>query len=40
LWRGILPADLALGTHVLHVQAVSPDGEMFSDERSFQIASP
>jgi hypothetical protein len=40
LWRGILPADLAPGAHVLHVRATSPDGEVFSDERTFEIASP
>jgi hypothetical protein len=40
LWRGILPADLAEGPHVLQVRATSPEGRVFTDERPFAIASP
>jgi hypothetical protein len=40
LWRGTLPADLALGPHVLHVRATDPLGRVFTADRPLQIAAP
>lgn len=40
LWRGILPADLPPGRHVLQVRARPPGGEAVTDEEAFEIASP
>jgi hypothetical protein len=40
LWRGLLPADLPPGGHVLLVRATDPDGRVYSSERQFRIVSP
>jgi hypothetical protein len=40
LWRAALPADLALGRHVIQVRATDPEGRIFSSERPLDIARP
>jgi hypothetical protein len=40
LWRGALPADLPIGTHLLEVRATDPDGRVFSAQRPFSIVAP
>jgi C terminal of Calcineurin-like phosphoesterase/Calcineurin-like phosphoesterase len=40
LWRGMLPADLALGSHLLQVRASDPYGATYSSERRFEIVQP
>jgi hypothetical protein len=40
LWRGPLPADLALGSHTWEVRATDPEGASFSSKRAFSIAQP
>ncbi len=40
LWRGMLPADLPIGRHVLRVRATDPSGRSFESERPFEIAQP
>ena len=40
LWRGTLPADLALGPHVLHIRATDPLGRVFTTDQPLQIAAP
>ncbi|HEY5080038.1 MAG TPA: calcineurin-like phosphoesterase family protein [Opitutaceae bacterium] len=40
LWRGSLPADLAVGTHSLQVRASDPGGPVYVSERKFEIAQP
>ena len=40
LWRGALPADLAIGTHLLELRATDPDGRVFSARRPFAIVAP
>lgn len=40
LWRALLPADLALGPHVIQVRATDPEGRVYSAERQFVIVNP
>jgi C terminal of Calcineurin-like phosphoesterase/Calcineurin-like phosphoesterase len=40
LWRGILPADLPVGSHVLYVRATDPQGKAFSSQRPLAIVAP
>jgi C terminal of Calcineurin-like phosphoesterase/Calcineurin-like phosphoesterase/N terminal of Calcineurin-like phosphoesterase len=40
LWRGILPADLPLGPHMLFVRATDPQGKVFSSQRPLDIVAP
>jgi C terminal of Calcineurin-like phosphoesterase/Calcineurin-like phosphoesterase len=40
LWRGMVPADLAVGRHILQVRATDPEGRTYSAERPLQIAAP
>ena len=40
LWRGMLPADLPLGRHVLQVRATDPSGASFTAEHAFEVALP
>jgi hypothetical protein len=40
LWRGTLPADLALGPHVLQVRARAPGGAEYASERTVDIVRP
>jgi hypothetical protein len=40
LWRGLLPADLTPGRHVLHVRATDPDGRTYSSQRPLSIVPP
>ncbi len=40
MWRGALPADLAVGRHVLEVRATDPDGHVYSQERPLDIVAP
>jgi hypothetical protein len=40
LWRGMLPADLAPGGHVLRVRALGPGAEAYSSERTLDIVRP
>ncbi len=40
LWRGMLPADLPLGRHVLQVRATDTEGHVYSAQKSLEIASP
>jgi hypothetical protein len=40
LWRGVLPADLAVGPHTLYVRATDPQGRVFSSQRPVDIVVP
>jgi hypothetical protein len=40
LWRGLLPADLPVGGHTLHVRATDPGGHIFTADRPFAIVKP
>jgi hypothetical protein len=40
LWRGILPADLPVGAHVLYVRATDPQGRVYSSQRPLDIVAP
>jgi hypothetical protein len=40
LWRGTLPADLAVGSHVLRVRARAPGGAVYASERTVDIVRP
>jgi C terminal of Calcineurin-like phosphoesterase len=40
LWRGALPADLAVGRHRVEVRATSPEGQLYSAERPLEIVEP
>jgi hypothetical protein len=40
LWRGMLPADLALGAHVLQVRATDADGVDYQSQEAVAIAAP
>jgi hypothetical protein len=40
LWRGTLPADLAVGAHVLQVRARAPGGGQYVSERTVDIVRP
>jgi hypothetical protein len=40
LWRGVLPADLAVGRHTLQVRARGPGGEAFASERTVDVVRP
>ena len=40
LWRGVLPADLPVGPHVLHVRATDPQGRVYSSQRPLDIVAP
>ena len=40
LWRGILPADLPLGGHVLSVRATDPQGRVFLAQRNLDVENP
>lgn len=40
LWRGMLPADLPVGGHVLQVRATDPSGAPHVAETAFQVAQP
>lgn len=40
LWRGMLPADLAPGAHVLQVRASAPDGATYTAQRTVDIVRP
>ncbi|HXQ79993.1 MAG TPA: calcineurin-like phosphoesterase family protein [Opitutaceae bacterium] len=40
LWRGLLPADLSLGQHVLSVRATDPDGRAYSSQRPISVIHP
>jgi hypothetical protein len=40
LWRGVLPADLAVGPHTLFVRATDPQGRVFSSQRPLDIVVP
>ncbi len=40
LWRGMLPADLPAGSHVLGVRATDPGGRVFQAEQPFEVAVP
>jgi hypothetical protein len=40
LWRGALPADLAIGRHTLQVRATDPAGRAFVAEQVVTIAEP
>jgi 3',5'-cyclic AMP phosphodiesterase CpdA len=40
LWRGALPADLAVGDHVLFVRATDPEGRVFLAQRPLAVVRP
>jgi hypothetical protein len=40
LWRGMLPADLSVGPHVLQVRASDRQGATYSSERTIRIEQP
>jgi C terminal of Calcineurin-like phosphoesterase/Calcineurin-like phosphoesterase len=40
LWRGILPADLSMGTHRIEVRATSPEGTVYTDAAETKIVAP
>jgi hypothetical protein len=40
LWRGLLPADLSPGQHVLRVRATDPDGRIYSSQLPLSIVLP
>jgi 3',5'-cyclic AMP phosphodiesterase CpdA len=40
LWRGILPADLAVGKHVIQVRASGPGGKTFTSSGTVEIELP
>jgi hypothetical protein len=40
LWRGTLPADLGVGSHVLRVRARAPGGAEYASERTVAIVRP
>lgn len=40
LWRGALPADLAVGAHTLQVRAIDPNGRPYLAEQTVVIAGP
>jgi hypothetical protein len=40
LWRGILPADLPRGRHVLSIRATDPQGRVHSAQRTFEVVAP
>ncbi|KIT16557.1 calcineurin-like phosphoesterase C-terminal domain-containing protein [Jannaschia aquimarina] len=37
LWRMEMPADLPMGTHVIRVTAIQPDGREFTDHITFEM---
>ena len=40
LWRGMLPADLPVGAHMLRVRAMGPSGRVYSSQRPFSVVRP
>lgn len=40
LWRNYLPADLAVGTHLLQVRATDPAGKIFTARREVRVVEP
>jgi hypothetical protein len=37
LWRGVLPADLSPGQHILSVRATDPDGRIYTEQRTMEV---
>jgi hypothetical protein len=40
LWRGTVPADLAVGRHVIEVRASGPGGKTFTSSGTVEIELP
>jgi 3',5'-cyclic AMP phosphodiesterase CpdA len=40
LWRGMLPADMAPGRHVIYVRATDPEGRVHSAQRALDVVRP
>jgi hypothetical protein len=40
LWRGVLPADLPVGAHMLYVRATDPQGRVFTAQSALDIVVP